>query len=132
METIYPETQNLLTTNYITPKNSLQRNQKQLKIIKALTIEFSKLENKMLLNKDIETLRYLCSLLEDAVKKKDKIDKESCIIEVYKQVFGESNVDIDFIKRGIEFLLDNKKIKKLSLVKKYIYPVGKFFFRRFF
>jgi hypothetical protein len=73
----------------------------------------------------------MCSLIEDAVNKKDKIDKEACVIEVYKQIFGETNIDVDFIKRGIEFLLDNMKIKKLSVVKKYIFPVGKFFLHKF-
>lgn len=128
MDEIYKE--QTILTNCIHPKNSLQRNQKQLKLIKELSYRLNKFENKMLLSKDIETLRYICSLIEDSVNKRDKIDKKSLVIDVYKDVFGETNIDTDFIERGIEFLLDNKKIKKLSILKKYIYPFANFFLRR--
>jgi hypothetical protein len=129
MDTIYNE-QTMIST-YIQPKNSLRRNQKELKLIKVLVSEFQKFENKMLLSKDIESLRYICNLLEDAVKKTDKINKKNVVISVYKQVFGDGNIDQDFIEKGIEFLWENGKIKKLSTLKKYIYPIGKFFLKRF-
>jgi hypothetical protein len=127
METIYNDP---MLSSYIQPKHSLRRSQKELKLIKALVMEFQKFENKMLLNKDIETLRFICSHLENTVNKSDKIDKKQVVISVYKQVFGETDTDEDFIERSIEFLFDNNKIKKLSKLKKYIYPVGSFLLKR--
>jgi hypothetical protein len=128
METVYPQT--TMLSAYIQPKHSLKRNQKELKLIKELCLHFQSFENKMLLTKDIETLRYICQLLETAVVKSDKIDKKAVVVSVYKQVFGEGAIDLEFIEKGIEYLWDNGKIKKLSVLKRFVYPVGSFFLKR--
>jgi hypothetical protein len=129
MEKIYTNEPTLST--YVQPKNSLSRNQKELKLIKLLVGEFQNFENKMLLSKDIETLRYICTQLENTVKTHGKIDKKNVVLSVYKQVFGDANVDLDFIDKSIEFLWENNKIKKLSSLKRYVYPVLNFFLKRF-
>lgn len=120
-----------LLTLAVKPKNGLLRNQKKLKLIKELTNEIHQLENKMLLTKDSETLKYLCNKLENSVNRKDKLDKKEVVIEAYKEAFGEQNIDIEFLTNEIQFLCDNKKIKKLSIVKRYLYPIINFFLKRF-
>jgi hypothetical protein len=74
----------------------------------------------------------MCNLLENAVEKKDKINKKDVIISVYKQVFGDANIDLEFIENDIQFLWENKMIKKLSVIKKNIYPIGNLFLKRFY
>lgn len=120
-----------LLTLAVKPKNDLLRNQKKLKLIKELCNEIQHLEDKMLLVKDIETLKYICNKLENSVTKKDKLDKKAVVIEAYKQAFGESNIDVEFLAKEIYTLWDNKKIKKMSVLKRYLYPVINFFLKRF-
>jgi hypothetical protein len=126
METFYPNNDEVVLSPYVVPKHSLRRNQKELMIIEALVKYLCNFKNKMLLNKCSQTLLLMCNHLEAIVCKKDKINKKDVIIAVYKQVFG-ADVDLDFLEKTIEFLWENKKIKGLSAVKKYVFPFANFF-----
>lgn len=118
MENIYGENP-LMLSKFVVPKRSLAKNQKELKIVKALVAYVNQnFEDKHLLLKSIELLNVLCNQLEDIVKKGEGLDKKNIIIRVYRIVFGETIADVDFIEQTIEYLIENKKIKKTKLVKK--------------
>jgi hypothetical protein len=129
METIYSHQKPMLSA-YVAPKHSLQRNQKQLRLIKEICIHLQGLEDRMTLTKDMELLLYICNQIENVVFKKDKINKKEMVITIYKSIFGDASIDLDFLERGIEYLIDNKKIRKLSVLKKYVYPFGSYVFKK--
>jgi hypothetical protein len=56
-----------------------------------------------------------CQLIENLVKKKDKIDKLELVVTVFGKLFpGLSATDIILIKDAVHFVLDSKLIKKVS------------------
>ena len=44
-------------------------------------------------------------------------DKKDLVIEVYEKCFGANNVNKDTISKNVQFLYDNKRIKRISLIK---------------
>lgn len=102
----------------IKPQNNLltdfKRNEIKTAIVERLKEMF---KNNILQYKfDNEFLLLTCSLIEYYVKKKYNIDKKPLLIEIYDDVFlgSLSCMDKEQVKNNIEFLFNNKKIKKLS------------------
>ena len=55
------------------------------------------------------------TLIEHLVKKKDKINKKELLFEIFDVLFPElTSEEKQQIGAGVEFLLDNKQIKKVS------------------
>lgn len=56
-----------------------------------------------------------CSLIENLVSKKDKINKFDLLVDVYKVLFvSMTPVEIEALRRLVQFCLDSKMIKKVS------------------
>ena len=68
---------------------------------------------------DVEYLTLVCNLIEHLVHKKDKIDKKKLVIDIFTELFGESltQEEINAIENNIEFIHQNKNIKKVSYYK---------------
>ena len=71
----------------------------------------------------------ICNIIENKVVKKDEVDKKAAVVEGLKRAFNLADSELKNIDTFIEFLHKNKKIKKLSCLKKYIIPTGKFFLK---
>jgi hypothetical protein len=78
----------------------------------------------------LDFLRLACSMIEQLVKKKHKIDKKKLVLDIMHQVFGLLNTELLTIGEQIEFLLQNKMIKSKSLVKKVVQTVTKHVFQK--
>ena len=64
---------------------------------------------------DNEFLTLPCSLIEHLVNQDDKINKKDLLLQIYDILFPNlSNEDKQQISTHIEFLMNNKEIKKVS------------------
>jgi len=102
----------------ITIKNGLftdfRFNEVKNAIIKRLTdLNMIHLKYKL----DNEFLTLLTNLIEYLVAKKDKIDKKSLALEIMKDYFAATDEDLEIIGKNIEYLHNNKVIKKVSFWK---------------
>jgi len=93
----------------------VKRNEIKSKIIArinelGITITTYRLNNEFLL--------LICNLVEHLVnKKKYKIDKKILVVEILNQLFTLNAVEKANVESNIEFLWNNKNIKKVSAFK---------------
>jgi len=114
-------------SNVIVPKNELLANIKFNKLVEYIVKEIQNIPKYQEFRNDLELIKLICNIIENKVVKKDEVDKKSAVVEGFKRAFNLSDNELKSINTFIEFLHKNKKIKKLSCLKKYIIPTGKFF-----
>jgi hypothetical protein len=83
-------------------------------IIKRLT-ELNMIHLKYKLDNEFLTL--LTNMIEYLVVKKDKIDKKALALEIMKDFFAATDEDLEIISKNIEYLHNNRVIKKVSFWK---------------
>jgi hypothetical protein len=102
----------------ITIKNGLftdfRFNEVKLAIVKRLT-ELNMIHLKYKLDNEFLTL--LTNMIEFLVSKKDKISKKALALEIMKDYFNATDEDLEIIGKNIEYLHNNKVIKKVSFWK---------------
>ena len=76
---------------------------------------------------DNEFLTFLANLIELLVEKKDKIDKKQLALTIFREYFGASEEEADLIGRNLEYLHNNKVIKKVSWYKMFKAGVKEYF-----
>ena len=77
-----------------------------------------------------EFLLLILNLIEHLVVKKDKINKKELAIEIVTEVFGFNELERNNIDSNIEFLHQNKNIKKVSMWKLFKCGVKELFFSK--
>lgn len=96
-------------------KNGLFTDFRQDQIKKTI---FSRLQELNMINSkyklDNEFLTLLTNMIEYLVTKKDKINKKELALMIMKEYFDASNEDLEIIDKNIEYLHNNKAIKKVS------------------
>jgi hypothetical protein len=102
----------------ITIKNGLftdfRWNEVKLAIVKRLgDLNMINLKYKL----DNEFLTLLTNLIEYLVVKKDKINKKELALEIMKDYFAATDEDLEIIGKNIEYLHNNRVIKKVSFWK---------------
>jgi hypothetical protein len=122
--TLFPD-----ISNIIVPKYDLLTNIKFNKLVEFIIKEVQNIPEYTHHKNNLELIKLICNLIENKVVKKDKLDKKLIVIEGLKRVFNLVEDEIKNLDGFIEFLHQNKKIKKLSYLKKYIVPTGKFFLK---
>lgn len=108
-----------MSAPYVVPKNSLDKVVKRNDIITKIIKRVQDLPEYRNFKDDLEVLLFVCQLVEHLVvnkKESDKIDKKEIVLEVYEKCFGNA-INKDVIGKNIQFLFDNKRIKKMSLIK---------------
>jgi hypothetical protein len=102
----------------ITIKNGLftdfRWNEVKLAIVKRLG-DLNMIHTKYKLDNEFLTL--LTNLIEYLVAKKDKINKKQLALEIMKDYFAATDEDLEIIGKNIEYLHNNKVIKKVSFWK---------------
>ena len=99
-------------------KNHLLKNVKMDEVIGQIRKRVEALPNYQQYKNDVEFLLLVCNMIEHLVVKKDRIDKKSLLIEIYKQVFPSvTPAELANVEANVEFLWNNKKIKKQSFYK---------------
>jgi len=116
-------------SNVIVPKNELLANIKFNKLVEYIVKEIQNIPEYEQFRNDLELIKLICNIIENKVIKKDDVNKKSAVVEGFKRAFNLSDNELKSINNFIEFLHKNKKIKKLSCLKKYIIPTSKFFLK---
>ena len=101
------------TLGNIKENKSSKREKKKDQIVNYVVNDVKKIPN---LNKvNLAWIQRACELIENMVKKKDKIDKWSIMVKIFNTLFaGASPTDMDVLKSHVEHMLDNKLIKKVA------------------
>jgi hypothetical protein len=66
---------------------------------------------------DNEFLNLVCNLIEHLIKKKDKISKKDLVLIIFQEMFNINEEEKVIISNNIEYLFNNKNIKKVSFYK---------------
>jgi len=87
--------------------------------------KFQKISDEILLNlkeipeldvKSVELIEHICNLIEHYVKKKYKLDKENLLVYTIKRAITDvTDEDIEFVKKTVQYLLDNARITKVKM-----------------
>jgi len=110
-------------TDKITVKNSLFDDIKKSKIIETITKEIQKIPEHSKYRNDIELIKFSVNLAENMItEKKAGILKKEIVSNVFQKLFNLNPTEIKSLSDTIEFLKNNKKIKKIPIKRKYIYP----------
>lgn len=102
----------------IKPKNQLlkaQRLNDLINIVKQKALEFPVSHNLKVCQ---EFLLMVCNLVEEIVKKSDKINKKELVINVLKSVLSLNEPESKVVDASIEFLWGNGLIQKVASTKK--------------
>jgi hypothetical protein len=106
-------------------ENSLAQHQCLFSLIKQCTIKLKEIENYEDLKLKGEVTKYVAKLLEEGLdnsklsqKQKKAIDKKEIIKEIIKQVYNLAEIELGLVDDQIEYNLDNKIVKKKTLLKK--------------
>lgn len=102
----------------IKPRNQLlkaQRLNDLINIVKQKVLEFPASHNLKVCQ---EFLLMVCNLVEEIVKKSDKINKKELVINVLKSVLSLSEPECKVVDSSIEFLWGNGLIQKIASTKK--------------
>lgn len=114
-------------------KNHLLKNLKVDEVKREIIERIQKFPNYNAYKNDVEFLLLVCNMIEHLIIKKDKIDKKQLLIEIYKQVFNNLNNDEQkALEQNVEFLWNNKKIKKVSYYKLFKTGLFEWCKKRFF
>lgn len=101
---------------YVEPKNGLYKEIKKSEYVSQIFERLYKIDGVKRFSDDIEFLTFVCQLIENVVdNKKYKFDKKEILLDVYIKIFG--NIDKEKISKNIEYLIQNKKIKKIGFLK---------------
>ena len=98
--------------NYIKPKNSLRRREKQEKIRRMIKQRITAINSYQALRQNNtineELVLMVANSVENLVKKKYQIDKKSFVVEILDDIFnGLNQVEKDNVSNVVQFLFDN-------------------------
>ena len=99
-------------------------------ISKVILKKIKEIPNYETLKLDVELTLFLCNLCENIIADKGlkKFDKKAFVINLIKDLFSElSEEEIALYDGQIEFLWNNKRIKRVSLFRIWSYYICNFF-----
>ena len=84
------------------------------------------------LRTEIELTAYVCNLVENEISKQknNKIDKKELVISVFVKLFNLSDDEKLLISNQIDFLFNNKMIKKVPLIEKTLKTFSAWLFKK--
>ena len=102
------------------PKNNLKKLQLANDLLIVLRAKVAEYPATHQLKGCSEFILFCCRLIENLVKKGDRIDKKELIKDVFKQLFNLQPPEILVLDATVEFLWSNGLICKIPLSKKSI------------
>ena len=110
---------NPLKIQHLTFKNSARHVMLKNEIIDFVIKEIQKIPNYQEMKNNLELIRFVCNMLENLItNNNEKIDKKQTVIDIISQLFCFFNEDDKkAIANQVQFLFDNKFIKKVSMIK---------------
>lgn len=108
-----------INLSYINTKHTLQVAKHKTDLRTAIVAKVQEIENFAALKFDNELLIFVCNCIENALDV--KMDKKTLALQIYDELFEElSKDDKAIISSSIDFLCNNKLIKKMPTVKKVV------------
>jgi hypothetical protein len=100
----------------IKPKNKLKALLKLGDISKKIIEKIQAIPNYQELKHDLETLLYICTLVENEIKqnKSKSINKKDVVLEIIQKCFNSTPEELNIVGKHIEFLHINELIKKIT------------------
>ena len=115
------------TIDLIPLRNSLSRDSKYNKIKTAVLTQLEEFADEKY-KSNPEVILHLITILENLIDKKDKIDKLELAVNIFSELFKTTDgADIRAFSGIVEFLLDNKQVKKIGSIK-YVSKYARSFF----
>ena len=114
---------------FIPLKNGLKQSQKFDELSSKLLIRLKTIPNVELSKLDNELIKFMCDNIEYLCKKKYNIDKQALLLHTLKRVVELSPEEENLVKTSIEFLINNKLIKKVSNIENITYIAKNFFLK---
>lgn len=119
---------------YINPLNGLARDKKIYEAVDKIVIKVTEIPRHTEYKMDLEMLTMICVMVEHLIDNKDKkikINKKDIVFDVYKRVFGNLKPeDLTIIDKNIQYLFENKRIKKKSILTVVSSSVCDWFYRK--
>jgi len=98
----------------VIPKNSLHQSVKFQEISDKVLARLKTIPEIDSQKHSLELVEFICNLIEALVKKKHKLNKENLLLYTLKRATDLNEDDIALIKEAIQYLHENKLIKKIS------------------
>ena len=118
----------MITLDFVKPKNKLKTQQYNNDVFKVIVKKITEIQGHEQLKFENELLKFVCTCVENAVNEseKQKTDKKKLVLDIYHAVYNLSEADKLVIGNSIDFVCNNKMIKKYSTLRKYSSIVGSY------
>lgn len=113
-----------INLSYIKPKHSLHKAEHNNVLRKSIVAKIQLIDNYTALKFDNELLIFLCSCIENSLEYKQ--DKKELALEILGHLFELSSDDKEILSVSIDFLCNNKLVKKIPRITKYALMFGDF------
>ena len=129
IDTVYPDLK-----SDIVPKHALFDDIKKNVIIQKIITEIqTNIPEYSKYRIDLELITFIVNHVENMIsKKKQGVLKKEIVLTVFQKLFNLSPPEIKLLSDSIDFLANNKRIKKLGIYKKHLKPIGKYIIKKFF
>jgi hypothetical protein len=108
----------------IVPKNNLLKDIKVSKCVDLVVKEIQSIPNFSTYRIDPEVIKMVINIVENVfTEKKSGETKKSIVVQAFVKVFNLTPQEQKILSDFIDFLSNNNKIKKISVVKKYVKPL---------
>jgi hypothetical protein len=110
---------NLATINLVSLPHGLKKSEKFETIKQDILNAIQSIKSLILSHTNIELIHYLATLIEAIVDKKYDIDKMALLKEILSQLIPNIiNDELLFVENTIDYMLSQKLIKKIPILKK--------------
>ena len=99
---------------FVHPKFNLSKDVKKSEILNYLVSEMCTIPDYMKYKLDTEFISYTCNIVENIVKKKHGINKKELVINSFSKLFNITPKEQLIIENIVDFLWNNKRIKKIK------------------
>jgi hypothetical protein len=104
--------------------NFVSENTTVKQIVEHIKLKF---ENYTLLKNDLEFLEHVLAIVKNIISKKITVDKKEIVKIIYQQLFNLNDSEILILHKQIEYLINNKIVKKIKYSQKVLKYVKKNF-----
>jgi len=109
---------NKVDIDLINPKNNLLKSQKFSDILALLKQKVGEYPPNHILKQCSEFLLLTCKIVEEVIKKGDKVNKKEFVIDLFKSLFSLTEPESKILSSSIDFLWSNGLITKIKTSKK--------------
>ena len=116
----------------IVKKNNIVNNAFIITQIIQKIVDHVSLINDFQLRTEIELTNYICNLVENEINKQktNKIDKKELVLMIFIKLYNLNDDEKTLVSKQIDFLFNNKLIKKIPVIEKVFKNFGLWIVKR--